>query len=285
MADGVQVALGDLVLGAVDEAGVDWRVQANDGLLGWDSAEVRTQITQREADHGAWQGPVYLGERPITIAGTITAPDRAALEDAQERLRAAAGLGDTVLTVYETVPKQAVVRRSGKPLLAYVTDRIATYSVMVTATDPRRYDVNLQTGQTMLPSVSGGVTLPYTLPYTLTGSTASGQVDCANLGNFETRPVITITGPVSQPQVLAQMPDGSVRPLSYSQDLGVGDQLVIDVDGKDAILNGTVSRRRFLSVPLGWPSIPAGATVGFQFAGATYDPAALLTVQWRSAWI
>ncbi|MFJ6579238.1 hypothetical protein ACIQMY_25165 [Streptomyces sp. NPDC091368] len=279
---GLRADIGPVPLGSVDSAGVAWRLQE---LQGWDSAEVRADMQQREADHGAWPSPVYLGERPITAAGVIEAADRASLEDAMERLRSAVALTDTLLVVYETTPKQAVVRRSGKLVLQYLTDRLASYSLMVTAPDPRRYATVLQSDETMLPVTTGGLTPPVTPPVTIVSTSVSGVIDAPNVGTFESRPVFLIDGPVNAPKVLAQMPDGTVRSLVYSQNLGDGDQLVIDTDAHSVILNGAASRRRFLSTPTGWPVIPAGAVVSIQFTAAAYVSGAKLTARWRSAWM
>jgi hypothetical protein len=280
---GVWVDLGAIPLGRVDSVGVAWGLQSFDG---WDSAEVRSEYTDREADHGSWASPAYLGSRPMTLAGTVTAPDRTSLEDALERLRTATALTDTTLVVYELAsPKQAVVRRSGKPLMAYVTDRIATYSVLVTAADPRRYSTTLQTGTTGLPSTTGGLTFPVTFPVTFSATTVSGQIGAVNSGSIETRPILTITGPVVAPTVSALYPDGTVRQLIYSLDLATGDVLTVDTDAHTVLLNGSVSRRRFMSVPSGWPTIPAGASVSYQFQSSTYNASAMLTAQWRSAWM
>ncbi|MFE5368218.1 phage distal tail protein [Streptomyces mirabilis] len=280
---GLRVDLGTIPLGGVDANGVAWSLQSFDG---WDSAEVRSEYTEREADHGAWASPVYLGSRPITLAGTVTAPDRETLEDALERLRSAAALGDTTLVVYElTGSKQATVRRSGKPLMAYVTDRIATYSVLVTAADPRRYSTDFQSGTVGLPFTTGGLTPPLTPPLVSTATTVSGEITAVNDGTFGTRPVFVITGPVTGPQIITQMPDGSVRFLTYTDVLFGGDQLVIDTDAKTCILNGTASRRRYLTVPSGWPEIPADAAVSFQFRAQSYNASAQMTATWRSAWM
>lgn len=280
---GLRADLGSIPLGGVDTAGAAWALQS---LEGWDGAEVRSEYTDREADHGAWASPVYLGSRPITLAGTVTCPDRATLEDALDRLRAAAALTDTTLVVYElTSPKQATVRRSGKPLLAYVTDRIATYSVMVTAADPRRYSTTVQSGTTGLPATSGGLSLPAAFPITFSATTVSGVINAVNSGTMETRPVLTITGPVTAPSVSALYPDGTVKQLIYSLDLQTGDVLTIDTDAHTAMLNGNVSRRRFLTIPSGWPTIPANAAVNYQFQSSTYNSSALLTATWRSAWM
>lgn len=280
---GVRVDLGTIPLGGVDTAGVYWALQTLDG---WDSAEVRAEFSERESDHGAWATPVYLGSRPITLTGTVTAPDRATLEDALERLRTATSLGDTTLIVYElTGPKQATVRRSGKPLMAYVTDRIATYSVLVTAGDPRRYSTTLQTGTTGLPATTGGLTFPITFPITFSAVSVSGQINVVNTGSIDTRPVITITGPVVAPVVSALYADGTVRQLTYSQDLVSGDVLTIDTDAHTVLLNGNVSRRRFMTVSGGWPTVPGGSSVNLQFQSSTYNATAMLTATWRSAWM
>lgn len=278
----LQATLGDLVLGAVDSMGVDWRLKAEDGIQGWESAQIRTQITQREADHGAWQGSVYLGERIITLTGTITAPSRAVLDDAKERLLAAASLTDTVLTVSETIPKQAVVRRSGAPLVTRITDRVATYSVMMTAGDPRRYSTTLQTGSTGLPVETGGLTLPFTLPVTVPATSASGAIIAINAGTFATRPLLTLTGPVGMATITVQYGDGTYAVLSYGDQLLAGEQLVLDCDAHTAILQGTASRRRYVSGT--WPEFPPG-TVRVEFRAPFYSAGALLTASWRSAWI
>ncbi|MET8693639.1 hypothetical protein ABZV65_13970 [Streptomyces bauhiniae] len=280
--DGLQATLGTLRFGAVDAYGVAWRLQTLDG---WDSPEVRAEFQDREADHGAWASPVYLGARPITLAGVIEATDRGTLQAAMDRLSAAVALTDTTLTVWEQTPRQATVRRSGKLLKQYVSDRVANWSALVTAADPRLYEVDQQTGTTGLPAATGGLSFPATFPVTFSATTVSGQIIADNAGSVGTRPVLTITGPVSAPSVSALYPDGSVRQLLYSLDLAAGDSLVIDIDAHSVLLTGGVSRRRFLNVSGGWPSIPAGASVAFQFQGATYNPTAQLTVSWRSAWM
>ncbi|MEH0445420.1 hypothetical protein QA811_17610 [Streptomyces sp. B21-102] len=278
---GLSATLGSVALGAVDAAGVAWFLQT---LEGWDSPETRAEFTDREGDHGAWASPVYLGSRPITLAGTIDAPSQAALETAMEQLRVAAGLTDTLLTVWQTVPKQCLVRRSGKPLLQYITDTKALFSVMVTAEDPRRYSTVQQSGTTGLPVTTGGLLFPAVAPFVFSASGATGTIAAANEGSFETRPVLTVAGPVVAPLLSALYADGTVRQLTYSQTLQSGEQLVIDTDARTVLLNG-VSRRRFLTVAQGWPTIPAASSVTFQFQSSTYSATATLTAAWRSAWM
>ncbi|NUS16306.1 MAG: hypothetical protein HOY69_33735 [Streptomyces sp.] len=279
---GRTVTLGTLQLGVVDSAGVAWTV-APDGLKGWAGPAIRTQYSDREADHGAWAGPTYLGARVITLTGTIIAPSLAALDAAAETLLSAAAITDTLLTVGETVPKQAVVRRSGEVLLDYDTDRVAKYSVLLTAPDPRRYSTTLQTASTGLPISAGGVTLPITLPLTITAGSSSGSLTLTNAGTIGSRPKFTVLGPVPGFNLLTSYADGTVRQLAYTDTLNAGDTLVIDTDAHTAVLNGTVSRRRYLSGL--WPEVPAGQTVTVTWNSGGTDPAALLTATVRSAWM
>lgn len=280
--DGLRATLGSVELGAVNTDGVAHYLQILDG---WDSPDSRSEFTEREADHGTYASPVYLSSRPVTLAGTLVAPSRDALEAAMDSLRAAAALTDTTLTVWESQPRQAQVRRSGKPLMQYVTDTTATYSVMVTAADPRRYGTVLHVDTTSLPSTSGGLVFPVTVPITFSGTVVSGQITATNVGSMDTRPVLSLTGPVVQPIVSAAYEDGSVRQLIYTQDLQAGDVLVVDTDSHAVTLNGAVSRRRFMTVPSGWPTIPPEQTVSYQFQSSNYNATAQLTASWRSAWL
>lgn len=280
--DGLRATLSSVELGMVNADGVAHYLQS---LEGWDSPNSRSEFTDREADHGSYASPVYLSSRPVTLAGTLVAASRDALETAMDALRAACTFDDTTLTVWESQPRQAQVRRSGKPLMQYVTDTTATYSVMVTAADPRRYGTTLHEDTTSLPSTSGGLVLPAAVPITFSGTVVSGQITATNAGDMDTRPLLTITGPVVQPIISAAYPDGSVRQLIYTQDLQAGDTLTVDTDSHAVTLNGAVSRRRFMVVPSGWPTIPARQTVSYQFQSSTYNTTARLAASWRSAWL
>nr|WP_218782215.1 phage tail domain-containing protein [Streptomyces sp. BR123] len=264
----------------VDAAGVAWHLQA---LEGWDGPDLRAEYTPREADHGAWGSQVYLGHRPMVLKGKIEAGSLASLDSAIEQLIAAASLTDTTLTVHETTPKQATVRRSGPPLVQPITDRIAEYSLMVTAADPRRYSTVLQARTTGLPSVTGGLSVPVTLPITISTTSTGGGFTLVNDGTIGSRPLFTITGPVDSPVIVCSRPDGAVLQLAYSASLGSGDSLVIDTAAHTVTLNGSVSRRRYLSGT--WPEILAGSSLDVQWSALTYNGAAMLAGSCRSAWM
>lgn len=277
---GRQVSLAGLQFGVVDASGVAWRIGA-DGLQGWDSAEVRSTLTQREAAHGAWMGPTYLGERVITLAGTIAAPTEVLAAAAVERLLAAAPLdGLATLTVWEPVPKQAQVRQSGKSIVKWETDTTISWSLLLTAPDPRRHSTDLRQVTTGLPATTGGLVLPATTPWTMSAVATSGIITAANEGSITTLPLLQITGPVQEPSITTLYPDGTVTALRYGGTLGSGDVLTLDTAEHTAIVGGA-TRRRYLSGT--WPQIPPGGSQ-FLFQSTAYTPAATLTATWRAAW-
>lgn len=277
---GRRADLGAIPLGGVDSAGVAWHLQE---LEGWDSPDIRSEYSDREADHGAWASPVYLGKRPITLAGTIEAPDLASLDAATEQILAAVSLTDTTLVVYESTPKQAAVRRSGPTLVRPITNTVAAYSLLVTAADPRRYATVLQSDSTGLPSTTGGLSFPITFPITFTSTTVSGKITLVNQGSVGTRPTLTITGPVAGFTVVAARPDGSTTQQTYSDTLNAGDVLSVDSGARTVTLNGSVSRRRYLSGQ--WIEIPPGSQIDLTWTSPSYDPSALLAGTCRSAWM
>ena len=277
---GRRVDLGSVSLGMVDAAGVAWHLT---GMEGWDSPDQRAEYSAREADHGAWAAPVYLSQRPITLAGKIETSGVAVLDSAMEQLIAACALTDTTLTVYETTPKQATVRRSGPLLLRPITDRIAEYSILVTAADPRRYSTTLQSQSTALPSVTGGLTLPITMPITISATTVAGSITLTNSGSMATRPTLTLAGPVDTPTIVAALPGGTVTQIAYGGALQAGDVLVIDSAARTVVLNGTASRRLYFSGT--WPEVPANSSVTYSWSAPVYEPTALLTGTCRSAWM
>ncbi|MCA1218705.1 phage distal tail protein [Streptomyces sp. 8L] len=270
--------LGDIRFNEVAPDGVYWYLATNDG---WDSPDVRTTLTAREADHGSWMGPVYLAERVITLAGKFRAPDPATVDTAIAQLKAAAGLHDTTLTVFESTPRQATVRRSGKPLMQRLTSRVVDWSVQVTAPDPRLYATTETTAALRLPSVSGGLTLPIVFPFEIDATVVPGDAAVINEGSIDARPTIRIDGPVSQPLVVVTGPDGSTASLLYGGDIAAGDWLELDTDAHTAYYNNTASRRALVSGD--WPVLPPGqSTVSFR-AGA-YSDTAVCTLTYRSAW-
>jgi tail protein len=150
------------------------------------------------------------------------------------------------------------------------------------ALDPLVYSGTEHEEVLVLPLVAGGLEVPFTVPFTIGASVISGTVLLTNSGTASTGLVLQIAGPVTQPRVTLQAPDGSTKTLRYLDSLGSGEVLTLDTRARTAYLGGGVSRRGRIAGD--WFLLEPG-TSELTFGAATYDGASTLTVTWRSAYL
>ncbi|WP_037680462.1 phage distal tail protein [Streptomyces griseus] len=261
------------------------------GLSGWeDLPEYDASDADHPTAHGAWPGARYA--RPRKIGGTVwTVPSEDSTESslsAMRALRQALLLGDAErwLAVRLHGETLAVRARVSQRVLAadrtYTTQGVARASVQWYATDPRRYSVTEQSAVTGAPQPESGLTWPLTWPLYWGQSASTGDVLAANSGSAPTHPMITFTGPCSNPTVTDRT---SGRRLRYEITLAEGDELVIDTAAGTVTLNGTASRRD-TAAPDSSPEElfafePGRAQLAFR--PDTDGAGARMTVRWRDA--
>lgn len=270
------VSLGDLQLQVEQDDGVLYLLEKTSG---WGSPAVDRTVEQKEWGHGAWAGVGYLAARPLVLEGTVIAPE-AQLRAAIDRLIDAASLEDTRFQVDEDVSRYCTVRRNDEVLVDHLNKQAARWSVQMLAPDPRKYSVAESSAVLGLPTVTGGLVLPATAPLTIGATVVTGRAQLLNAGNIDAGLTVRIDGPVSQPR-FSLTTEASSQTLRFNLDLATGQWLEIDTARRTAYLNGTSSRRGLATGD--WPLLPPGASE-LNFAAALYDPDALLTVTYRSAW-
>lgn len=177
----------------------------------------------------------------------------------------------------------------GRPRLADPVARTALRGWTLTrcafrALDPLIYSggvSGLHTATTGLPSSSGGLIVPFTVPFIIGATVTAGRIQITNAGTAPTALQLRIDGPVQEPRVTLQTPTGP-QTLRYHDTLLAGQWLDIDTKARTVLLNGAVSRRGLVSGD--WPLLSPG-TWELAFDAANFDADALLTVTWRDAWI
>lgn len=278
------VVLGVLDLQTVEAGGVQW---VTSSVTGWDDGAGSTLAAQQKPrSHGAWAGAAYNTARHIAAKGWVEAPSEDALTDALDRLKSACTLEDTVFTVVKgSASRWATVRRSDQVLTdSQALD--AEWSIQVVAVDPRKFGAEL-TASTALPSSTAGLTLPYTLPYTIDAVTVSGQVSLTNPGNA-TGPVhLRIDGPVTGP-VVTHVGSGLALVFASSLVLGVGDFVTVNMDGSaqagmaphEVLAQGQSSRNGWIT-SRGWSGLESGPNT---WSFSAVSGSGLLTVTAVEAW-
>lgn len=279
--EGQVLAIGDLVLGEVDEFGVRWTVSKFDGWVG--SPTPTLVLSQRARGHGATASESFFQPRIMTIEGLIIAPTRADVEAAFDRLNAAVTLDETPMIVAESLRvRHTTVQRKGEVIPTYLTDSVASYSILVSARDPRKFG-DLVSVSTPLPSSSGGRTYPATYPITYTGVSETGVVRVNNPGNTQAPVWLRVDGPVpAGGWTVTHVGKKQALTFATSLALASGEFVTVDMDRREVLAQGQSARAGYVT-SRGWFSLDPGDN-DIAFSAANYSATAQLTVTTKPAW-
>jgi hypothetical protein len=273
-------SLGPWSANVVDEHGVEWIVEDEQG---WSSTPpVRPTSEEKTASDGAWSGPGFYGARVINLSGRAKAPDRFSMLAAKDRIKASINPRNTAtLTVAEEhLTRYATVRLSDQIDLADQTAHIFSFSLTITASDPRRYGIESMTGAASLPvGLADGRTYAktYDFAYGIVAPTYVGSVWLDNAGDYDLTPaMITFTGPVLDPRVEHVQ---SGRFLQFALTVQWGETLVVNLLQQTVMLNGSTNRAYTITAGSTWFFLGPGVnellyrgTVGSAPPGETADP-------------
>lgn len=256
------------------------------GLSGLDDLpSIRSSDAPRAQDIGVWQGQDFLDARTVHLEVQVIAADNATmyadiglLEQAFQPQQT----GEIPLYLFNNQRQiNCRVRSRSIPYDTGNSPRIGGMTVELLASDPRIYDATLQS-LVLIPS-SGTVGASWNWSWNLSwgGASTSGTGTAVNSGNYPTRPIITITGPCTNPY-LQNVTTGAL--LSFQIALGVSDTLVIDLDARSIVLNGSTSKRSALVSGSTWWQLAPGST-GLKFGASSFSGSCQATVAFRNAWI
>lgn len=275
-------------------------------ITGLDSAEVRVYAEDYSGNHGGHLDAFFLRPRTIILGGTVFAP-LTNLQGFLDTLKGNFAPSTTVQPFYLKEPgieqRVVFVKSLG---MRYVKDQsanIGTALIQITlqAPDPHIYSDNLFTPSVGLANNAvGGRVYPrtYNRHYTATGIAAlysatygttypslagiipGGFIRAVNNGNAESVPIITIAGPCVNPRIENT---SAGKFLRLNGNLGPGDVVTIDMFNHTILLNGTGNRRKWFSVGSSFWTLNPGTNY-ITFLADMYQPNALLTVSFRSAW-
>lgn len=267
-----------------DANGTSWIWQSIDG---WDSPDVAGQVIQRSADHGGWPASQFLAPRVLTVTVMASAQTQALRDVARAQFQQALAVGitpnDLTTLVYnEPVPKTALCRRSGKVTEAKPTLTDVVFTANLVCPDPRKYGARANTAvaYAAVSGGGGGMTVPFTIPVTLDPGAPPGVMTVTNAGNFETRPVLTLKGPLAAPAVTNATYGLTI---SFSQmTLGPSDVLTVDTDTRACYLNGAYCNADLSSA---WWVLQPGPNELLLTASDYGSGGAYLEASWQDAYL
>ena len=190
-----------LVLNSRDQAGVEWFLEK---VSGWDTPGSTGTVLQRAYQSGGWASRAFYASRILVITGKITAPTPELLRDAKDRLAAAIPLDDLDELAFAEagLTRSVWIRQDGDPIIEPVGARSARFSLQLVAPDYRRLRSGpAHTLTTGLPSSSGGLALPVSVPFSIAATTVTGVLSVVNEGNTPAPAVVRIDGPAQRPVI------------------------------------------------------------------------------------
>jgi hypothetical protein len=263
-----------LILNGIDDFGVKWGMYA-DEFDGWGSTAPTLEVAQRTRASGGWSGDSFGRPRTVAIGGWVKAPTPALLVEAKRRLIAAVSRDERMLRVSEAgVIRWVMAKRSDEVIFDRIRPNYARWSIQVTADDWRKFGTEL-IGSTELPATEGGLTIPFTIPFSIDSTVVAGTVTLINDGN-EIGPVrIRVDGPVVGP-VITHVGSGRALVFSSSQELLAGEWLDIDMEAHTVLANGQASRSAWIE-SRGWSAFEPGSNQ-WAFTAAEFSPDTLATI-------
>lgn len=179
--------------------------------------------------------------------------------------------------------------------IGYEIGALGVVSTQFHSTDPRIYSAG-KSATVGLPVPTAGLKFPVTFPATF-GSIAPSGVTVTNNGNTEMRPILVITGPVTNPSVQnATIPGNPTlsfsNPNQTSYTVLAGDQMVVDLDAhtveyySGGISAGSPASRGSWVVngSTWWDLLPGNNLVQF-LSQDSASVAGTCQVQWADAYI
>lgn len=267
-------SFGNVTLGLTDSNGVEWYLLDIDG---WGSPQSAVQAIQKTAADGAFLTPSYFQPRTVSITGAIFAPSRPLLVAAKNTLNSV-GIQPIPLTVTEGgFSSYVVATRQSDIQFKETSDVSCEFTIQWVCADYRKFATQQLTATTALPSVSGGLLIPFTIPFTISSSVVSGGVTLVNDGNVPGPVVCRFTGPLVAPQVTHVDASGNALVWSSSITLGPLDYLDVNMDdgAHTVILNGDAPRDQY-TTSRQWPMFTPGLNQ-WSFSAASGSGSLLVT--------
>lgn len=259
--------------------GTDYSVRVLSGTE--DLPDVRSSLTPRPSAHGAFVGTRFLQPRVITLEVNVHATTADDFMDKVLTVKDATAETEDLLPLSLFDSTRRVECYVDRRVIPDNYPRTRRAVIEFVAPDPRVYDATLSSTTISLPDTTGGLEIPAVVPWSLGATTAGGSLTATNEGNFATRPIAVIEGPVDNPRVenITQS-----KTVGFTISLTASDTLTIDFDAHSVILNGTASRRNTMTSDSQWWDLPPGDSE-IRFDANSFTADSTLTLSWRSAWI
>jgi hypothetical protein len=233
---------------------------------GLDAPDYRIGAYENPGEDGGTVGSAFYASRVVTLTGTVKGTDYAGYNTARRalayvcRVRKDTNGFPTATRFTFTTLDGAAFFFDGYVKSIDIEQKYLTwgkYLVTIIVPDPMIYQTTQQSsGQVSRPS-GGGAVFPWVFPV-IFGAGTGGSASVYNYGNADTWPIFTLRGAGTNPYMYS-IERGKSFKLNYTT-VNVTDVIVIDMNAKTVVLNGTTNLLSAKDVDSEWFSLLAGVT-------------------------
>ncbi len=264
-------------------------------IEGVDMPTVRNGDAGRPREPGRFVGLDALDGRDITLTGELLTTGSTAWLDLANATTAG-GTAEYPLyfntNAWGTLVTMVRPRKRPMPIdVQAALGNLVSVVLGFSGSDPRWYTTPTNNPSTISPGTSGGFAFPLTWPLFFGGGSEVGGLAAVNSGNIDIPPILTVTGPCTNPSMTNASVPGAPN-LTFTLTMAAGDQLVIDTNLHTATYftaGSTLGATRLYTLVQGsqwwtlWPAngdftVPGGSNT-IQFLSDDPSPTGTLNVE------
>jgi len=249
---------------------------------GFEFAEIRNSIDNVAGDYGAVYVNSKMGRRRVAIRGDLIGAD----VYNQRRLLARALRQTGTIKLFQFITYDDLELQFEAEITKVLnpyTHKIHTFLIEATAPDWRFYSQTLHSQDIAQTIIRGGAMIPFTIPLSIPEPTAD-EVELSNIitnvGNEQSDPVITLTGPGTGFTIGNVTAD---KELFLDVTLAEGDEVVIDVKARTVVKNVTTNLYPDLTGDF-WSVLPGQNELRFLVNSGLSIDVTNLNIQFRDAY-
>ena len=286
----IQLTLNGFPLYGVDDNGCEWHVTFQDVSGLFDGVASTLKTSEKAMSDGWYSNLPRLQGRTITIEGHIIGRcTESCIASWNTFKRILNSNGMMLVARLGDIGRQTQVLQSASaPMVKWAGVNMLKFSLGLTSLSSYLYGLESVSGDSRLPSLSGGMTFPYCFesintlasPWMWSENIISGKVVLSNPGTALSPVMIRIDGPVVNPQVLHV---GSGHVIAFDMKLGIGHYITVNGMTHEILIDGTDPARGRV-VRREWSQADVGRNV-WSFSASEYSDMARMSVLFYPAYL
>lgn len=258
-----------------------------ESIAGLEAPIIQTTIINKSGLDGVIVPTAYARERRIIINGAIIGKCLTDVITYRKQLAAKVGPERTNLNIIEPLSLDLTDFDNSTYTMDVVVAGLSfarekmhfdRYQLDLIATDWRVFSGGAEHSNSIVPSIPGYFSIPFSIPFSFAGGTDNRE-NINNAGNVNAPLTISVTGIATNPRITNYTTDNYIE-INYT--LGALDTLLIDMGAKTVTINGSSAMTHLVTGSTFWELESGNNLIGISTGVGGETPTA--TINWRDAY-